>query len=291
MDNVRVLVAGATGNLGRVLIPVLHERGRDVVALVRPCSLSRMKSIGDGLGEIMSSDITTPDIDPSIFNGVHTVISSVGITRQRDGFTYEQVDYEGNLNLLRAAEKSGVRRFLYVSVIGADKGVDIPLIRAKRRFEQALVESPLEWQIVRPSGFFTDLTDLLKMASKGTVHLFGNGQNRISPIHPADLAEAIVDLIDTEPGKILSIGGPADYTWNEIAELACRIAGGRCRTRHWPEWLLKATLVITRFFSRSAYGNLSFLGYVMTNDTTAVNQGDRSLEKFFLAQKETGSHN
>lgn len=286
----RFLVAGATGNLGRALIPVLHELGREVVALVRPGSRSRLESLGDDVREIVSAEVTRPDIEPSVFNGVHTVISSIGITRQRDGFTYEQVDYAGNLNLLRAAERCGARRFIYVSVVGADEDVDIPVIRAKRRFEEALVESALEWQIVRPSGFFTDITDVLKMAFKGTVHLFGDGQSRISPIHPADLAECIADLIDTEPGKILSIGGPADYTWNEIAELACRIAGDRCRIRHWPEWLLQATLVITRVFSRSTYGTLSFLGYVMTNDTTAANHGSRSLEKFFLAQKETESH-
>ncbi len=127
------------------------------------------------------------------------------------------------------------------------------------------------------------------MALKGAVHLFGDAQSRISPIHPADLAEALADLLDAEPGKILSIGGPVDFTWNEIAELASRIAGVRCRIRHCPEWLLQATLVITHVFSRSTYGTLSFLGYVMTNDTTAANHGSRSLEKFFLEQKETES--
>lgn len=284
----RVLVAGATGNLGKALIPVLHGLGKEVVALVRPGSESRLESFADDIKEIVSAEVTRPDIEPSVFNGVHTVISSIGITRQRDGFTYEQVDYAGNLNLLRAAERCGVRRFIYVSVVGADKDVAVPVIRAKRRFEEALVDSALEWQIVRPSGFFTDLTDVLKMAFKGTVYLFGNGHSRVSPIHPADLAEAIADLIDTESGTILSIGGPADYSWNEVAKLACRIALGRCRIRHWPEWLLPAMLVITRLFSRTTYGTLSFLGYVMTNDTTAANQGSRSLEKFFLAQKETG---
>lgn len=282
----RVLLAGATGNLGRALIPALHSRGREVIALVRPGRAEALKTLRDHPREVVSGEVTTPDIPTGAFDGVQTVISTVGITRQRDGLTYDQVDLGGNLNLLRTAEQSGVKRFIYVSVVGAERDVAVPVIRAKRRFEQALVESSLEWQIFRPSGFFTDMTDVLKMAEKGTVHLFGDGQSRISPIHPVDLADAIADLMGGEPGGILSIGGPADFTWNEIAVLACRMAGGRCRILHWPECLLRGALAITRVFSRPVYGTLSFLGYVMTNDTTAPNYGSRNLEEFFRAQQE-----
>ena len=280
----RVLVAGATGNLGRALIPVLDERGKEVVVLVRPGRQSRLKFVENHIKEIAEAEITKPDIAANAFSGVDTVISSVGITRQRDGLTYDQVDYRGNLNLLQAAERAGVKRFIYVSVVGADRDVDVPVIQAKRRFEKALIESALKLQIVRPSGFFTDMTDVWRMAVTGTVHLFGDGQSKISPIDPLDLAEVIADLLDAEPGQILAIGGPANFTWNEIAELACRVAGKNCTIRHWPKWLLRATLAITRVTSRPTYGTLSFLGHVMTNDTTALNHGSRNLEAFFRAQ-------
>jgi uncharacterized protein YbjT (DUF2867 family) len=282
----RILVAGATGNLGKALIPVLRERGTEVVALVRPGSQSRLQPLENHITETVAAEITKPDIAANAFSGVHTVISSVGITRQRDGLTYDQVDYGGNLNLLQAAERAAVQRFIYVSVVGADRNVDVPVIQAKRRFEEALIESTLEWQIVRPSGFFTDMTDVWKMALRGMVHLFGDGQSKISPIDPVDLAEAIADLLEAEPGQLLSIGGPADFTWNGIAELACQVAGKSCTIRHWPKWLLRATLAIMRGISRPTYGTLSFLGHVMTNDTTAPNHGSRSLERFFRAQQE-----
>lgn len=283
---IRILVAGATGNLGKSLIPVLHQRGKEVVALVRSGRQSCLQPLENHITETVVAEITKPDIAASAFSGVHTVISSIGITRQRDGLTYDQVDYGGNLNLLQAAERGGVQRFIYVSVVGADRDVRVPVIQAKRRFEKALIESTLKWQIVRPSGFFTDMTDVWNMALRGTVHLFGDGQSKISPIDPVDLAEAIADLLEAEPGQILSIGGPADFTWNEIAELACQVAGKRCTIRHWPKWLLRATLAITRVISRPTYGTLSFLGHVMTNDTTALNHGSRNLEAFFRAQKE-----
>ena len=285
----RTLVAGATGNLGKALIPVLHERGTEVVALVRPGSQGRLQPLENHIMETVAAEITKPDIAASVFDGVHTVISSVGITRQRDGLTYDQVDYQGNLNLLQAAERASVQCFIYVSVVGADRDVDVPVIQAKRRFEEALIESTLKWHIVRPSGFFTDMTDVWKMALGGTVHLFGDGRSKISPIDPVDLAEAIADLLEAEPRQILSIGGPADFTWNEIAELACRVAGKNCTIRHWPKWLLRAALAMTRVISRPTYGTLSFLGHVMTNDATAPNHGFRNLEAFFRAQQKAKS--
>ena len=64
------------------------------------------------------------------------------------------------------------------------------------------------------------------------------------------------------------------------------MAGGRCRILHRPEWLLRGTLAITCVFSRPVYDTLSFLGYVMTNDTTAPNYGSRNLEEFFRAHQE-----
>lgn len=282
----RTLVAGATGNLGKALISVLRERGSEVVALVRPSSQSHLQPLENYITETVVAEITKPDIAASAFSGVHTVISSVGITRQRDGLTYDKVDYGGNLNLLQTAERAAVERFIYVSVVGADRDVDVPVIQAKRRFEKALIESTLKWQIVRPSGFFTDMTDVWKMALTGTVHLFGDGQSKISPIDPVDLAEAIADLLEAEPRQIRSIGGPADFTWNEIAKLACQVAGKSCTIRHWPKWLLRATLAIMRGISRPTHGTLSFLGHVMTNDTTAPNHGSRNLEGFFRAQQE-----
>jgi uncharacterized protein YbjT (DUF2867 family) len=281
----RILVAGATGNLGKALIPVLCKQGTEVVALVRPGSQRRLLPLENHITETVAAEITKPDIAASAFSGVHTVISSVGITRQRDGLTYDQVDYGGNLNLLRTAERAAVQRFIYVSVVGADRNFDVPVIQAKRRFEGALIGSTLKWQIVRPSGFFTDMTDVWKMALSGTVHFFGDGQSKISPIDPVDLAEAIADLLGAEPGQIRSIGGPADFTWNEIAELACQVAGKSCTIRHWPKWLLRATLAIMRVISQPTYGTLSFLGHVMTNDTTAPNHGSRNLEEFFRAQQ------
>ncbi|MCP4545263.1 MAG: SDR family oxidoreductase [bacterium] len=281
----RVLVAGASGTLGRALVSVLAHRGREVVALVRPRSASRVEPLAGDLVDLVAGEVTAPELPPSAFEGVDAIISTIGITKQRDGLTYDQVDYEGNLNLLRAAEAHGVRRFIYVSVVGADSDVAVPLLRAKRRFEIRLAESSLEWQIIRPSGFFSDIREVGEMARKGAVHLVGDGESRISPIHPADLAEVIADRLDGEPGLTLPVGGPSDYSWNELAQLCYRVIGTPGAIRHWPKWILAATLAVTRVFSRSTYGAMSFFGHILTTDTTAPHHGTRTLEEYFRAEQ------
>ena len=67
-----------------------------------------------------------------ICDNIDWVFTSIGITRQVDGLTYMDVDYQGNLNLLNEAEKSKVSSFLYVSAIGGDKLDTSKYLKQKR---------------------------------------------------------------------------------------------------------------------------------------------------------------
>ncbi|MBD3177114.1 MAG: NAD(P)H-binding protein, partial [Armatimonadia bacterium] len=111
----RVLVAGATGYLGGFVLSELKARGRWVRALVRsPGKLSHQEIRPD---EVAEAEITRPDSLGGVCEDIDCVFSSVGITRQKDGLTFRDVDCQGNLNLLKEAEAAGVGRFVYVSVL------------------------------------------------------------------------------------------------------------------------------------------------------------------------------
>ena len=111
------------------------------------------------------------------------MISAVGITRQKDGLTYMDVDYKGNRNLLDSALSCDVPRFVYVSVLNAHLMQDLKIIQAKERFVGELEQSNLDHTIVRPTGFFSDMLEFLTMAKKGKVNLFGDRglQNQSNP--------------------------------------------------------------------------------------------------------------
>ena len=106
------------------------------------------------------------------------------------------VDYQGNRNLLDQALKSKVSKVMIVSVLNAHLMKDLKVIQAKERFVDELKICGSKYTILRPTGFFSDMLEFLKMAKKGRVSLFGDGQNKINPIHGADLAEVCANLVD-----------------------------------------------------------------------------------------------
>ena len=152
----RVLVAGATGYLGSELVKSLHGRGVRVRALVR--KEQQKAALEAWVDEFGVAQATKPETLEGIAEGVDAVFSSLGITRQKDGLSYEDVDYQANLTLLREAENSGVESFLYVSVLrGEELRGKVRLVEAKERFVDALKASPIQHCIIRPTGFFSDM--------------------------------------------------------------------------------------------------------------------------------------
>ena len=212
-----VLVAGATGYLGRYLVKELSSRGYMVRVLSR--NAAKAVALHEYAEDVFLGEITQPNSLESVCEGMDAVISSIGITRQKDGLTYMDVDYQGNKNLLDEAVKHRVSKFIYVSVINADQMMNLKAIKAKERFVEELKNSGLEYTIMRPTGFFSDMLEFLKMAEKGSLPLFGSGENHINPIHGADLAAECVSALH-RPEKEINIGGPETFTYRKIGELA-----------------------------------------------------------------------
>src|SRR5699024_8434669 len=161
---------------------------------------------------------------------------TVGITKQKDGLTYMDVDYQANLNLLKDAERCGVKKFVYVSVLNGDKLTHLKICEAKEKFVEKLKDSNLNHCIIRPAGFFSDMSDFYKMAQKGRIYVFGDGNYMMNPIHGEDLAKVCVDAVQADKFEI-SVGGPDILTYNEIAEMAFEVDGKKAKITHIPNWL------------------------------------------------------
>lgn len=285
-----VLVAGATGYLGQYLVAELLRQGYQVRALVRnPQKLAQGKLVEMHHRRLtlFEAEMTEPQGLKQCCQGVDVVISTVGITRQKDGLTYEDVDYQGNLNLLREAQVSqnnplgGVKKFLYVSVFKGEQLQDIAIGRAKERFVRALKDSGLDYCVIRPNGFFSDVKAFFDLASQGRGFVFGNGQFRSNPIHGADLAEVCVSAItghDTE----IEVGGPEVLTQQAIVELAFQVQGKPVRLHHIPLWIKPLAMTFGKFFlGAKAFGPVEFFLTVMTMDMVAPTYGDHTLKTFF----------
>ncbi|QXT40646.1 SDR family oxidoreductase [Gymnodinialimonas ceratoperidinii] len=272
-----VFIAGATGYLGRHLCEEYHQRGWYVMALVRNAERAR----GVTADQLIEAEATRPETLVGTMSGADLVISALGITRQADGLRYWDVDFQANVNLLREAEAAGVRRFAYIHVLNAGAMSDVPLVAAKAAFVEALADSPLRATVIAPSGYFSDMEDILAMAQAGRVWLFGDGGCRINPIHGADLACASAEAI-AEGRDWLDVGGPDVLTLAEIAGLAFACVGARSRITYVPDLLRRAALRLLPWITpRKIHGPAQFFLSAMAQDMVGERHGTRRLKDHF----------
>ncbi|MCT4629076.1 SDR family oxidoreductase [Winogradskyella sp.] len=282
MQHTNVLLAGATGYLGGYLLKVLIEKENQVVAIARKSN--QLENSNENYLEIKLAEVTKPETLRDICKGINTVISTVGITRQKDGLTYMDVDFKANMNLLKEAKKSGVKHFVYVSAINGDKYRNLKIFEAKEKFVDALKSSGLNYTIVRPNGFFSDMKDFLEMAKSGRVYLFGSGNQKFNPIHGEDLARAIVDTL-SDYNKEVTIGGPDILSLNDISKLALMSLDKPIKILHLPDCLRRLTIWSLRTFtSVKTYGSIEFFLTLTAEDNIAPTYGNHKLKDYFREQ-------
>lgn len=275
----RVLLAGATGYLGSYIAKELLERSYPIRVIAR--NPDKLKQNNIELTEILQTEITQPASIKDCCKNIDIVISTVGITRQKDGLTYMDVDYQANLNLLQEAIQSGVKKFIYISALNGENLRHLKICDAKELFVEQLIKSGLEYCIIRPNGFFSDMTEFYTMAKKGRAYLFGDGELKTNPIHGEDLAAVCVDAID-KPDQEIKVGGPETLTHNEIAATAFEVLGIKPKIIHIPNWVRVAILKMVRLFSGSnVYGPIEFFMTVMAMDMVAPEYGRHTLREHF----------
>lgn len=276
-----ILVAGATGYLGGFVTREFNARGHFVRALAR--SPEKLEPVRNSIDEIVEAEVTKPESLEKVCDGIDVVFSSVGITKQKDGLTFKDVDYQGNRNLLDAALKAGVKKFIYVSVFNGPNLLHLDIVRAHEDFVQDLKASGMDYTVIRPTGYFSDMGEFLEMARKGRVWLMGSGSNRMNPIHGADLAVICADAVESKEQEI-DVGGPEVLTYREAAEAAFSALGKSPRLSSVPPWVMRAIVVLTGIFNRHQAGLLAFFVTMMTSDMVAPQSGMRTLRAHFADQ-------
>ena len=273
------MIAGSTGYLGSHIVSELIERRSDFKAIAR--NIKKLKRLGLSNAQCIEAQITDKSSLENCCEGIDVVISALGITRQKDGCTYMDVDYQANKNLLEDAIKNGVKKFVYVSVLHGESLTHLKICEAKEKFVRALQESGLEYCIIRPSGFYSDMAAFYEMASKGRVYLFGDGSTQANPIHGADLAKVCVDAIYSEAEEI-EVGGPDVLSHQDIAERAFQAAHRTLKITYIPDWIRRFLLKMASvFLSKARYGTAEFFLNVMAIDMVTEQYGHKTIQQFF----------
>ncbi|MCB0521762.1 MAG: SDR family oxidoreductase, partial [Saprospiraceae bacterium] len=162
----KILLAGSTGYLGRYIIKEVLDRGYETRTILRNEKKLPKSVIGHSKLDIVKAELTIPKSMEHCCQNIDTVISTVGITNQKDGLTYMDVDYQANLNLLEKAKQYKVGKFIYISVLNGEKLKNLKICEAKEKFVSALKQSGLDYCVIRPNGYFSDMVEFYKMAKK-----------------------------------------------------------------------------------------------------------------------------
>ncbi len=197
------------------------------------------------------------------------------------------VDYQGNKNLLEEAQKGQVSKFIYFSVLNASQLQHLKVVEAKELFVQELKQSGINFMVIRPNGFFSDMSEFFHMAQKGKAYLFGKGGFLANPIHGHDLANFCLENIDKGDVE-LDIGGPQLLQQNEIAKQAFEVLGKKPKIGYIPIWVKDFLLWPVRLTMPSKkYGAIEFFMTVMAMDMVAPKYGIHTILGHFESLNKT----
>lgn len=277
----KIVLAGACGNLGAEILKKLVEDGHEVIAADM---IDRdIPGLDRSRYTYRHMDVTDPASLEGLFDGAEAVVSTVGLTKTSATVTNYQIDYLGNLNLLTFAKQAGVGRFVYISVIKADKAPDVPMVHAKYLFEEELKKSGLTYVIHRPTGYFYDIVKVFRpMIEKGSVSLLGKKPVHANVIDTPDFAEFIaLHLLDEN--KTYEIGGKETWSYEEIARMCFEAAGKKPVIKHAPAWLFDVLANLPKNKKNGKQAIIRFSKWTLTEEMVgSTAYGEHSFRQYIF---------
>jgi uncharacterized protein YbjT (DUF2867 family) len=237
-----ILLTGATGTVGKALLPLLLEAQIPVRVLARdPRRLGRMRvEVQLALGDLV--DLGDAHLRRQALRGVDTVIHLAAAIRDQSRGRIEEANGLATARLLRAAESAGVERFLFFSALGASEFQRTRFLRAKALAEQAVAASPMTTTVFAPSIVYDRddpwVTLTRRLALLPVIPISGSGAAAYQPIWAQDVARCVLAALEKRSRKgsstRLELAGPETLTYEQMTRLIARAAGRERPVVHVP---------------------------------------------------------
>ena len=291
----KVLVVGGSGFVGSHLCRELKSRGHSVTALSRSPGND---DLPDGVSKAMGNVTAYDSIEPH-FEGMDAVVYLVALSplfKPKGGNEmHDEIHRGGTENVVRAAEKHGVGRYVHMSALGADRKGDTAYMRAKGEAEEIVRESTLDRVIFRPSLFFGEGSEFIRftklLAPPYLTPLPGGGRTRFQPIWIEEFVPMMAAACEDERyvGGTYEIGGPEVLTLADVARIAHGAEGRPVNVVPLPMGLAGVGLSIAGAipgfpFGADQYRSLKFDNTPAENDVSAfgVDESDlTTLDAYF----------
>ncbi|APR86284.1 Hypothetical protein A7982_11633 [Minicystis rosea] len=279
----RILVAGGTGQLGRLVVSGLLESGARVRTLSRRAEETALSLRARGV-DVRLADATDSTYLAGVCDGVDVVCSCLGASvsmasRERRGFS--QIDLVANQNLLAEARRAGVRRFVYVGAFVGNGWSHTAYSRAHEAFAEALKQSGLPYAVVRPTALFSVFAEMMHTARRAPLPLIGSGEARTNPIHDADVAALCLEAIRSPvPALEIDCGGEEILTRRALMEACFTVLGKKPWLLPVPKALMAGAARLAGLFNPRLGELLAFAAAVSTHECIAPARGRHRLADY-----------
>lgn len=273
----RILVTGANGFIGSQIVATLRDAGHQIVCAVRNKNKAQAQFEGCEIITCdFNRDFTVDHWIPRLKN-IDRVINCVGILQEKHGESIKAIHELTPKALFEACSKVGVGRVIQISALGADIEAGTPYATTKNAAEHHLMQSDIDWVILRPSMVYAEGsyggTSLFRglAALPFIIPVIGNGQQYFQPIHLQDLAEAIKRLVE-KPEKIrkkLDVVGAEPISYAQILIVFRRwLNFGKARLLFLPLIFAKIAAKISDWFGVGPLNSTALKMLMYGNTTT-----------------------
>ncbi len=242
----QVLVTGASGFVGNVVVSELLARGHGVKTLVRKGSEKKLKARDQV--QVVQGDCLHPEILEQAAAGCDAVIHLVGIIREfpGKGVTFEQVHVQATKNVVNAAIAAGARRYLHMSALGARPQPADPYHVTNWQADEFVVNSGLAYTIFRPSVIYGPGDQSINLFARQIKRLpffpiVGDGTYQLqpAPVWTVAAAFALALTLPHTENKIYDVGGPEPLTFNDLIDTIAQVLNRKVAKVHQPIWCMQ----------------------------------------------------
>jgi NADH dehydrogenase len=282
----RVLVVGATGQLGSVIARKLLASGTPVRALAR--NQQKLASFAPA-AEIAPVDLRDVPKLTEACRGVDQIVATANNALGKGPTSPTRIDLSGYQNLCAAARNARVRRLVYVSYKGVAQDAPVDLFRIKWYIEDAIRRSGVPYVMLRPTAFMETWIDQILakgIREKGVATIFGDGNRVSNYIAVDDVAEFAVQILSRPEivNENVEAGGPSDVTQNHLATLVERRLKAPGKRRHIPVAAMRLLPPIVRPFNEVA-ARLMTLGLYSATEAKPFPGWKQSANRFGVAPR------
>lgn len=280
----KVVLAGAFGKLGSDILRAVVAAGHETVAA--DLMIRELDGLDPSSYTTRQIDVQNPENLKGLCDGADVVITTVGLTGASTKVNNYDIDYKGNLNLLNEAKAAGVKKFVYISVINADKGEGIPMVHSKYLLEQDLKASGVPYVIHRPTGYFYDIAHVFwPMILGNKVQLLKGTPKKANVIDTKDFARFIIETMN-ENNVTYNVGGTETYTYQEIAAMfyaANGVTDGPIK--YAPAWMFDVLAKLPKIKKQGKVDIMKFSKFTLSNDCYGDTEVPGLSFKQYIAEK------